>query len=260
MRSLAVAFVAAAITPGHSCEQLLVGLFAGAEFRNRCRRFPPAEFHHCSTAARDDEQARPRDAVVERIIVEAEELIASGIFGNDATDTFWLRHDLLGVIGCVRLEDLTDDTPMFDLRLAAEFRGQGLGPECLRAVTDHVFMSMNVDRFEGQTRDDNVAMRSTFIRAGWTKEAHHRRGWPVSGQEPRDTVAYAILREEWRSGTSMQVHWHDRPTFSPETQTGVVYTSNRMPRADELLEHYEALGFCEVSDSGPTEAHAFVKL
>lgn len=102
---------------------------------------------------------------------------------------------------------------------------------------------MDVDRFEGHTRDDNIAMRSTFIRAGWSKEAHYRRAWPVSGQRPRDSIAYAILREEWNSGTSVDVRWHDFPMFTPHVEEGVEYSSNSVPENAELLELYRSVGW-----------------
>lgn len=176
-------------------------------------------------------------------VAKAEELIGSGVFHNNENEAFWLRHDSLGVIGYVRLEDLTDDTPMFDLRLAKGIRGRGLGVACLRAVTDHVFTTMDVNRFEGHTREDNIAMRSTFIRGGWSKEAHYRRAWPATGQAPRDSVAYAILREEWESGTAVDVHWHDLPRFAPHVEADVEYTSNSVPEIAELLELYRSVGW-----------------
>ena len=80
----------------------------------------------------------------------------------------------------------------------------------LRAATDLVFGTMpDVHRFEGQTREDNVAMRRTFLRCGWLKEAHYREGWPVDGGEPLASVAYAILRRDWRSGTTTTFVWED---------------------------------------------------
>ncbi len=36
----------------------------------------------------------------------------------------------------------------------------------------------DVNRSEGQTREDNTAMRKTFLRCGWLKEAHYREDWP----------------------------------------------------------------------------------
>ena len=178
-----------------------------------------------------------------RTVEEVDELISSGAFHSDENESYWLHHDDLGRIGCVRLEDLNDEAPLFDLRLATEFRGRGLGFECLRAITAHVFTTLKVDRIEGQTRDDNIAMRSTFIRAGWSKEAHYRQVWPAVGQAPRDSVAYAILRSEWESGVSLGVQWHDLPMFSPESHQGVVYTSNSVPEGDELNQLYGSVGW-----------------
>ncbi|NJC57830.1 GNAT family N-acetyltransferase [Brevibacterium marinum] len=190
-------------------------------------------------------------------VSQVEEMIDSGAFRSDDNDTFWLHDDNLGTLGCVRLEDLADDTPVFDLRLATEYRGRGLGASCLRAVTDHVFATMNVDRFEGHTRDDNIAMRSTFLRAGWSKEAHYRRAWPVPGQTPKDSVAYAILREEWKFGASVDVHWHDLPMFPPQIEEDVEYTSNSVPEAGELLELYRAVGWTAYTRD-PASLHSSV--
>ena len=99
--------------------------------------------------------------------------------------------------------------PLFDLRLDSKFRGRGLGTGVLRAATDHVFRTMNVNRFEGQTREDNVAMRAVFLKSGWVKEAHYREGWPVDGGTPVASVAYAILRRDWENGTLTPVPWDD---------------------------------------------------
>ena len=49
--------------------------------------------------------------------------IDTGAFDDDHA-TFWLVEDGAR-IGIAVLEDLTDDTPLFDLRLAAGARGRG---------------------------------------------------------------------------------------------------------------------------------------
>lgn len=151
--------------------------------------------------------------VRERVTAEqVSAAIDAGAYRNDDNDTFWIEHDQLGRIGVLRLEDLTDQAPLFDLRLDASARGRGLGVEILRLATDHVFFTMpQVRRFEGQTREDNIAMRKTFQRAGWVKEAHYREGWPVDGGEPVASVAYAILRGDWEAGTTTPVPWDDLP-------------------------------------------------
>lgn len=144
--------------------------------------------------------------------VQVEQRLEAGVYRDDDHDTYWVDHPLHGRIGFLRLEDLSDDAPLFDLRLATQWRGHGLSAPALRAATDFVFTTMpEVQRFEGQTREDNIAMRRTFVRCGWVKEAHYRRGWPVPGGEPLAAVAYAILRADWLSGDTTALVWDDLP-------------------------------------------------
>lgn len=140
---------------------------------------------------------------------EAVSSVDSGRWKSESTEPYWVevRGERVGV---VTLEDLDDDNPVFDLRLAEEHRGQGLGAPVLRALTALAFESCpEIRRFEGQTREDNIAMRRTFLRCGFLKEAHYREGWPVSDGEPLASVAYAILRQDWISGTVTEFVWED---------------------------------------------------
>ncbi|TKJ99475.1 N-acetyltransferase [Plantibacter flavus] len=116
------------------------------------------------------------------------------------------------VVGIVTLEDLEDDAPLIDLRLAEDARGRGIGTAVLPVIVTEVFGRFpSVRKLEGQTREDNVAMRRAFRRAGWVKEAHYREGWPVAGGQPLASVAYAILRSDVQSGTTTPVPWDDEP-------------------------------------------------
>ena len=143
---------------------------------------------------------------------QVEQRIAAGAYRDEDNDSYWINHDVHGRIGYLRFKDLGDNAPMFDLRLESGWRGQGLAAPVLRAAADHVFTTMPaVRRFEGQTRQDNVAMRRTFLRCGWLKEAHYREGWPVPGGEPLASVAYAILRRDWASGVTTPLVWDDLP-------------------------------------------------
>ena len=136
--------------------------------------------------------------------------IDDGTFGDDDNDSYWIDVPALGRIGLIRFEDLSDGTPLFDLRLATEHRGRGHAAEILRAASRHVFTTMPaVNRFEGQTREDNVAMRRAFLRCGWVKEAHYREGWPVDGGPALASVGYAILRRDWVSGGTTPVPGED---------------------------------------------------
>ena len=67
----------------------------------------------------------------------------------------------------------------------------------------------DVTHFEGHTREDNLATRATFRRAGWVEEAFYRDGWSVDGATPKSSVAYAVLRCDWESGTITPILWDD---------------------------------------------------
>jgi RimJ/RimL family protein N-acetyltransferase len=86
------------------------------------------------------------------------------------------------------VEDLHDPTPTFDLRIAAAPRGRGHGTAALRELAQWVFDTHDVERLEGTTRQDNVAMRRTFRAVGFVKEAHYRRGWPTHDGRLLDAV------------------------------------------------------------------------
>ena len=86
----------------------------------------------------------------------------------------------------------------------------GIGPAVLRAFTDLVFERWpDVTRFEGYTRDDNLASETTFRGAGGVKEDVRRGPWPVTGASRRSAVGYA--GSPWRLGvgTRTTILWDD---------------------------------------------------
>ncbi|WP_166982499.1 GNAT family N-acetyltransferase [Paramicrobacterium fandaimingii] len=136
--------------------------------------------------------------------------IDDGAYRDEDNDSYWIDHSDAGRIGFARLEDLSEFAPLFDLRLSSEFRERGFGVPVLRAMTELVFTSMpGVTRFEGQTREDNAAMRRVFARAGWVLEAYYREAWPVHGADPVASVAYSRLRRDWTSGETTPVPWNE---------------------------------------------------
>jgi RimJ/RimL family protein N-acetyltransferase len=129
--------------------------------------------------------------------------LASGAYD----DAFWVV-DGATEIGLVRLFDLDDGTPLFDLRVASTARGRGAGTAAVRWLTRHVFTNYDTNRIEGTTRADNHAMRRVFDRCGYVKESHYRDAWPA-GDLVHDSVGYAILRRDWETGTTTPVNWDD---------------------------------------------------
>ena len=143
---------------------------------------------------------------------EARSRVAAGHFWSEEAQGYWIRNGAED-IGLAVLEDLADENPVFDLRLADSHRGQGFGVPVVRALCRLVFTEMpGVVRFEGQTREDNVAMRKTFQRAGFVKEAHYRQGWPMPDGTRVASVAYAILRTDWENNTVTPLDFDDFPS------------------------------------------------
>lgn len=137
--------------------------------------------------------------------------VADGDFWSDESQGYWIHYGSEDV-GMAVLEDLEEDSPVFDLRLAEGRRGQGLGVDVVRALCELVFTEMpEVVRFEGQTREDNIAMRKVFSRAGFLKEAHYRQAWPKADGSRAASVAYAILRTDWENDTVTPSEWNDLP-------------------------------------------------
>jgi hypothetical protein len=71
--------------------------------------------------------------------------------------------------------------------------------------------SPGIRRIEGTTRQDNQAMRRTFRKCGYVKEAHYRQAWPAPDGTIRDAVGYAILRADWQAGSITPPDWDDEP-------------------------------------------------
>ncbi|MDK1326567.1 GNAT family protein [Arthrobacter sp. zg-Y1143] len=147
---------------------------------------------------------------------QARDRVQQGHFWSTAAQGYWIQ-DGNQDLGLVVVEDPEDENPMFDLRLAEEHRGQGRGAGILRALCGLVFTGhAGSVRFEGQTREDNIAMRKTFLRAGFVKEAHYRQAWPTADGSRVASVAYAILRSDWETNTVTALEFDDFPFCDPQ--------------------------------------------
>lgn len=138
--------------------------------------------------------------------------LADGLFGGEDARTFWIVAADGSRPGIVRLHDLLDQTPMFDVRIRTGERGRGLGTAAVRWLTERIFADRPATtRIEACTRADNVVMRRVLRKCGYVKEAHYRRAWPADGGRDLDSIGYGILREDWVAGTRTPVSWNDEP-------------------------------------------------
>ncbi len=137
------------------------------------------------------------------------EQLNTGFYTNADVETFWvLSHDG-DACGLLRLFDLEDATPLFDLRLSAAVRGKGYGKTCVEWLTDYIFLNYpEKNRIEAYTRADHSAMRSVLSFCGYVKEAHHREAWS-SDEILYDAVGYGVLKKDWESKTLTPVLWED---------------------------------------------------
>ncbi len=144
--------------------------------------------------------ANPTEATVRELLAERDQ--------DEKGIAAWVTLDEAVRIGRVVIEDLEDLTAVASFRIRSAYRGRGIGLHMVRWAADATFREYpDVQRLEGQTRADNVAMQRVFRRAGWIPEAYYRRSWPDGEGTLHDSIGYAILRLDWESGTTTPVPW-----------------------------------------------------
>lgn len=189
-----------------------------------------------------------------------EKTIEEGGYQSDEVKTFWVENENNEKVGIVKIYDLQDEIPLFDLRIADEARGRGYGPLALKKVTEYVFQLPEVKiRLEGHTRQDNFAMRKTFERAGFVKEAQLRQAWFSPKEDSYyDAVTYGMTRDDFMKGTSTPVKWDDG-FHSPEIVkedfifSEEFYTERLIIRAPRIEDAEEVWKSVEVSQKALKE-------
>jgi RimJ/RimL family protein N-acetyltransferase len=167
---------------------------------------------------------------------DVEERIRGGEFSGSETETFWLVDGPTEErVGLLSIQEISDLTPVFDLRLRTPWRGLGLGGQALELLSSYVFERLAKSRVEGHTRVDNVAMRRTFLKQGWVKEAHYRQCWPGEDGRLFDAVTYSLLRSDQEAGTLTPVPWNDEPeSRRPKSPISILSfpVAESLPRLD----------------------------
>lgn len=75
-------------------------------------------------------------------------------------------------------------------------RGRGLGSEVVTLLTRYLIASEGAHRVQATTDVDNVGMRRSLERCGFSFEGTLRRFMPVADGPPRDYAMYAITPPE----------------------------------------------------------------
>ena len=130
---------------------------------------------------------------------------------------------------------MQDEIPVFDLRIAEQWRGLGYGKQALVLVTEFIFsLPEKKIRLEGHTRQDNVPMRKTFESVGFVKEAHFRDAWYMPKEDAYyDAVTYGITREDFFGNKTTPVSWNDEPVeFDYKKYWDFPHTMQKQPLND----------------------------
>lgn len=131
-------------------------------------------------------------------------------YNNGDSKTFWILLDDDIIAGMIRVYDLEDGAPLFDIRILSKYKAIGVGTSALRWFVDYIFTNYpDKERIEGTTREDNYAMRCIFHKCGFVKEAHYRKGWATQNGETYDAIGYGILKSDWSSNKLTTVNWND---------------------------------------------------
>ncbi len=134
-------------------------------------------------------------------------------YSGTSNQTFWINtktSEHIGIIKLFELEDLDDGSPLFDIRILNKYQGKGFGQIAVKWLTRYLFEGhLSLNRIEGTTRADNLAMRKVFLNCGFVKEGHYRKSWTTASGHLQDTVRYSILRSDWQSGITTPVNWND---------------------------------------------------
>ena len=145
-----------------------------------------------------------------RSIVTYDDVIArieDGDYFGEYELNFWVQVDEEKV-GLIEIYELDSEAPMFSLRISSSYRGKGYGKKALNWLTQYIFENYSkIYRIEGQTREDNVPMRSLFNRCGYVKEAYYREAYPEFEGQRLASVAYGITRGDWIKGSRTPVPW-----------------------------------------------------
>jgi RimJ/RimL family protein N-acetyltransferase len=124
------------------------------------------------------------------------------VIAGDDVESFLIRDsgDIVGLVRLFDLDDMVNGSPLFDLRIAADHRGCGIGTSAVIWLSSHLFRGHpELHRIEATTRGDNLAMMRVLERCGYMREGVLREAWRSENGERYDTHVYGILRQEWDS-------------------------------------------------------------
>ncbi|TFB13032.1 N-acetyltransferase [Filobacillus milosensis] len=135
----------------------------------------------------------------------------SGWYESDK-ESFWVEENG-EKIGLIIISDISDTIPLlYDIRLVNKVRGKRYGEICVKWAADYIFKSSEEKiRIESYTRYDNLPMRKVFYKCNFQKEGYLRNSWENDDGSVKDSLVYAIIREDWEKDKKTPIKIDDFP-------------------------------------------------
>lgn len=118
---------------------------------------------------------------------------------REETRAFWICEDraYAGMVRVFDLEDAAHGSVLFDLRIAEDFRGRGIGRAAIAWLIGKLFTEYPLlHRIEANTRIDNHAMRRALEANNFVLEGQLRQTWRSQDGTRYDTALYGRLRSD----------------------------------------------------------------
>ena len=116
-------------------------------------------------------------------------------FGIERTHETTQDHALIGVCTLFALSQQCRRAEV-GYCLAVQAWGRAYMDEALRALLQHGFTALGLNRVEADIDPRNAASARSLERLGFKKEGHLRERWIV-GDEVSDTALYGLLLRDW---------------------------------------------------------------
>ena len=116
--------------------------------------------------------------------------------GNGMLCGIWHRGAFAGAIEMLHIDRRARSTE-FGYWLGERFQGKGLMTRACRAIIDHAFSTLNLNRVVIGALEENTRSRAVAERMGFTLEGTFRQAW-WHKDHFADLVKYSVLKEEWK--------------------------------------------------------------
>jgi ribosomal-protein-serine acetyltransferase len=111
----------------------------------------------------------------------------------------WCKNEFAGTIGTHKIDWLNRKVEI-GYWIAARFQGKGIVTDACRALIDHAFRELELNRVEIHCAEGNLKSCAIPKRLGFEFEGVRRQGQFLDGRY-LDIHVYAILARDWRNMT-----------------------------------------------------------